>query len=58
VGAGFLFANSAAISRTPSREQRGMAMGINQVAAIVRLAGGPDPGRVCFHVSTGGWSSW
>ncbi len=53
VGAGFLFANSAAILTDAfPAEQRGMAMGINQVAAIVGSLAGLILGGV---LSTFNW---
>ena len=57
VGAGFLFANSTAIliDAFPAH-QRGMAMGINQVAAIVGSLAGLFS-AASWRRSTGAWSS-
>jgi MFS family permease len=59
VGSGFLFANSTAIitDAFPS-DQRGLAMGINQIAAILGSVIGLILGGTSSPTSTGGWSSW
>ena len=58
VGGAMLFANSTAILTDAfPADQRGMALGINQVAAIAGIVPRPDRSAACSSESTGARSS-